>query len=479
MRVRPMDGSEAGTVWAVRMADNRCLVYCPRRRSGSPSVSIGSKLAEASRPSFVFVQVPVETKGNARNVEHTTKEMLTMLCESFRYFGTAASASKAYTMPVLEEHPGAISLTIKELHERVDKLRSISADGRCLMFDPRRSRSPSVSIGSKLSEASKPKFMFRQSLDETKGVAKEEEKKKKNGSWIGCSCRQPVPVELMHKLLSAAASPAKVCHTLAQSTWFQNRWRLRQARPERHGLRLGIDRRCACARWAVVKQAPCGLFAWRITGCLVFDSRQSRSPSVCAGSKVAEASTPSFVFVQALDETKGTTCVVEHTTKKMLTMLPKFCGFFRDSDRCQQTPARLSWRNIPEVFSLPMKELHERVDKGSIHGCGQLVPRPQAESEPFGIHWQPACRGLKVKLHVRTGPSQNEGPRARIRAQHRGNTESTAQRLSILRNGFRCQQDLHHGCPGGEPRSILFPEEGPGPVRRPDLIHESDSHGRS
>ncbi|KAL1425680.1 hypothetical protein MTO96_018859 [Rhipicephalus appendiculatus] len=125
MRVRPMDGRVAGTVCAVRMADDRRLVFDPRRRR-SPWASMGSKLAEASRPSFLFVQALDETKGNARAVEHATKEMPTTLLEGCGFFGAAAGASKAFTMPVSEERHGAFSLTMKELHQRVDRLRSMS-----------------------------------------------------------------------------------------------------------------------------------------------------------------------------------------------------------------------------------------------------------------------------------------------------------------------------------------------------------------
>ncbi|KAH7983650.1 hypothetical protein HPB52_013303 [Rhipicephalus sanguineus] len=122
MRVRPMVGCEAGTVCAVRIVDNRRLVFDPRRR-WSPYASMGSKLAEPSRPSFAYVQALDETKGNAHTTERTAKEMLTTLLEGFGCFGAGDGASKASTMPVLQERAGVVSLAVKELHQRVDKLR--------------------------------------------------------------------------------------------------------------------------------------------------------------------------------------------------------------------------------------------------------------------------------------------------------------------------------------------------------------------
>ncbi|KAL1439366.1 hypothetical protein MTO96_010379 [Rhipicephalus appendiculatus] len=124
MRVHPMDGREAGTVCAVRMVDDRRLVFDPRRR-WSPYASVGSKLAKASRRSFMFVQALDETKSNAHTAERTTKEMLTTLLESCGCFGEADGVSKASTAPVLEDGPGAVSLTIKELHQHVETPRSV------------------------------------------------------------------------------------------------------------------------------------------------------------------------------------------------------------------------------------------------------------------------------------------------------------------------------------------------------------------
>ncbi|KAL3244027.1 hypothetical protein MRX96_019602 [Rhipicephalus microplus] len=85
---------------AVPREDDRRLVFDPRWRR-SYSASMGSKPAESSRPSFVFIQALYE-KGSARAVERTTKEML---FEGFSVFGAAGGASKASTRPVLEQRP--------------------------------------------------------------------------------------------------------------------------------------------------------------------------------------------------------------------------------------------------------------------------------------------------------------------------------------------------------------------------------------
>ncbi|KAH8019200.1 hypothetical protein HPB51_018141 [Rhipicephalus microplus] len=119
-----MDGREAGTMWAVREADNRCLVF-DHRRSRSPSVSIGSKLAEASTPSFVFLQALDEATGNSHAFERITKKMPKTLFKGCRSFGTSADASRASIIAALEEDPGAVSLTGKRLNQRVYRLRSL------------------------------------------------------------------------------------------------------------------------------------------------------------------------------------------------------------------------------------------------------------------------------------------------------------------------------------------------------------------
>ncbi|KAH8019142.1 hypothetical protein HPB51_016880 [Rhipicephalus microplus] len=82
---------------------------------------MGSKLYESSRRSFVFIQALYE-KDNARAVERTTKETL---FEGFSVFGAAGGACKASTRPVFKERPGAVSVTMKELHQRVDRYRSV------------------------------------------------------------------------------------------------------------------------------------------------------------------------------------------------------------------------------------------------------------------------------------------------------------------------------------------------------------------
>ncbi|KAL3207124.1 hypothetical protein MRX96_010442 [Rhipicephalus microplus] len=139
MRVRPKVGREAGTMCAVPKEDYRRLVFDPRWRR-SCSASMGSKLDESSRRSFVFIQALYE-KGNARAVERTTKETL---FEGFSVFGAAGGASKASTRPVFEERPGAVGLTMKELYQRVDSLNSHGTctgnvvrllDKWCLLFD--------------------------------------------------------------------------------------------------------------------------------------------------------------------------------------------------------------------------------------------------------------------------------------------------------------------------------------------------------
>ncbi|KAL3207119.1 hypothetical protein MRX96_010437 [Rhipicephalus microplus] len=120
MRARPMVGREAGTMCAVPREDDRRLVFDPRWRRSS-SASMGSKLDESSRRSFMFIQALYE-KGNARAVERTTKETL---FEGFSVFGAAGVASKASTMPVFDERPGAVGLTMKALHQRVYRYRSV------------------------------------------------------------------------------------------------------------------------------------------------------------------------------------------------------------------------------------------------------------------------------------------------------------------------------------------------------------------
>ncbi|KAH8019143.1 hypothetical protein HPB51_016881 [Rhipicephalus microplus] len=115
-----MVGREAGTMCSVPREDDRRLVFDPRWRR-SCSASMGSKLDESSRRSFVFIQALYE-KGNARTVERTTKETL---FEGFSVFGAAGGASKASTRPVFEERPGAVGVTMKKLHQRVDRYRSV------------------------------------------------------------------------------------------------------------------------------------------------------------------------------------------------------------------------------------------------------------------------------------------------------------------------------------------------------------------
>ncbi|KAL3193441.1 hypothetical protein MRX96_016803 [Rhipicephalus microplus] len=120
MRVHPMVGREAGTMCAVPREDDRRLVFDSRWRRNY-SASMGSKPAESSGPSFVFIQALYE-KGNARTVKRTTLETL---FEGFSVFGAAGGASKASTRPVLEERSGAVGVTMKELHQRVDRYRSV------------------------------------------------------------------------------------------------------------------------------------------------------------------------------------------------------------------------------------------------------------------------------------------------------------------------------------------------------------------
>ncbi|KAH8018683.1 hypothetical protein HPB51_010510 [Rhipicephalus microplus] len=115
-----MVGREAGTMCDVPREDDRRLVFDPRWRR-SYSASMGSKPAESSRPSFVFIQALYE-KGSARAVERTTIETL---FEGFSVFGAAGGANKASTRPVLEERPGVVGITMKELHQRVDRYRSV------------------------------------------------------------------------------------------------------------------------------------------------------------------------------------------------------------------------------------------------------------------------------------------------------------------------------------------------------------------
>ncbi|KAH8020033.1 hypothetical protein HPB51_023916 [Rhipicephalus microplus] len=115
-----MVGREAGTMCAVPREEYRRLVFDPRWRR-SCFASMGSKPAESSRPSFVFIQALYE-KGSARAVERTTKETL---FEGFSVFGAAGGASRASTRPVLEERPGVVGVTMKVLHQRVDRYRSV------------------------------------------------------------------------------------------------------------------------------------------------------------------------------------------------------------------------------------------------------------------------------------------------------------------------------------------------------------------
>ncbi|KAL3244048.1 hypothetical protein MRX96_019617 [Rhipicephalus microplus] len=120
MRVRPMVGRVAGTMRAVPKEDDRCQVFDPRWRR-SCSASMGSKPAESSRPSLVFIHALDET-GNARAVERTTIEIL---FEGFSVFWEAGGAIKAPSMPVLEERPGVVCVMVKELHQWVDRLPSM------------------------------------------------------------------------------------------------------------------------------------------------------------------------------------------------------------------------------------------------------------------------------------------------------------------------------------------------------------------
>ncbi|KAL3244046.1 hypothetical protein MRX96_019615 [Rhipicephalus microplus] len=98
---------------------------------------MGSKPAESSRPSFVFIQALYE-KGNARAVERTTIETL---FEGFSVFGAVGGANKASTRPVLEERPGVVGITMKELHQRVDSHGTCTGnvvrllDNWCLLFN--------------------------------------------------------------------------------------------------------------------------------------------------------------------------------------------------------------------------------------------------------------------------------------------------------------------------------------------------------
>lgn len=124
MRVRPINWGKGRTVCGIRMVEDRRLVF-DLRRKWSPYASKGSKLMEASRPSFMFVQALNKTKGSAHTAGHTTKKMLTTLLEGCGCFGASSCASKSSTMTVLDEHHVVGSYATKQLHQRVDKPRSM------------------------------------------------------------------------------------------------------------------------------------------------------------------------------------------------------------------------------------------------------------------------------------------------------------------------------------------------------------------
>ncbi|KAL3186574.1 hypothetical protein MRX96_027387 [Rhipicephalus microplus] len=115
-----MDGRVACTTCAVPREDDRRLVFDPRWKRRR-SAFIGSRPAESSRPIFVSIQARNKKK-NARAVEHATKKTL---FEGFSIFGRAGGSRKVSTMPVLEEHPEAVGVTMKELHQRVNRYRSM------------------------------------------------------------------------------------------------------------------------------------------------------------------------------------------------------------------------------------------------------------------------------------------------------------------------------------------------------------------
>ncbi|KAH8018510.1 hypothetical protein HPB51_008209 [Rhipicephalus microplus] len=123
MRVRLMDGRVAGTIRVLPISDDRRLVFDPRLRQ-SRSPSMGTKPAGSSRPSFIFMQA-LDEKGSTRAIKPTPKEMLITLLEGFSCFGTVAGASDASTRPVLEERPGVVCVMMKELHQCVNRFRSM------------------------------------------------------------------------------------------------------------------------------------------------------------------------------------------------------------------------------------------------------------------------------------------------------------------------------------------------------------------
>ncbi|KAL3186573.1 hypothetical protein MRX96_027386 [Rhipicephalus microplus] len=87
---------DAAGATSVPRENDRRLVFDPRWRR-SYSASMGTKPAESSRPSFVFIQALYE-KGNAHAVERTTKETL---FEGLNVFGAAGRAGNTSTRPVL------------------------------------------------------------------------------------------------------------------------------------------------------------------------------------------------------------------------------------------------------------------------------------------------------------------------------------------------------------------------------------------
>ncbi|KAL3226011.1 hypothetical protein MRX96_025230 [Rhipicephalus microplus] len=82
-------------------------------------------VASKEDQNFMFVKALDEIKGNAYTIECTTKEMLTTLLGGFYFSGAAGGADQSTTMPVLKDRPGVVCVTMRELHQRVDRYRSM------------------------------------------------------------------------------------------------------------------------------------------------------------------------------------------------------------------------------------------------------------------------------------------------------------------------------------------------------------------
>ncbi|KAH7981187.1 hypothetical protein HPB49_022245 [Dermacentor silvarum] len=254
VRVRPLGGRNTDTVSVVRLVDDRGLVFDPKAEAEPFYIqgqqAHGGLVKPNKDQSFMFAQVLDETKGVAHVFEHTTKDMPTKLFKGCSCFGAAAAGGKTYTMQGLEDHPGVVSLTFRQLyHQRVDRLRSTGptckvavvyfevckvcnalcpangpsllvlddpaegisnlcghemdtvsvvrlVDDRGLGFDPKAEAEPFYIQGQQahggLVKPNKDQsFMFAQVLDETKGVAHVFEHTTKDmltKLFKGCSC---------------------------------------------------------------------------------------------------------------------------------------------------------------------------------------------------------------------------------------------------------------------------------------------------